>query len=83
MFLFAIRLGQRVLSIAGNCLELLPTTLTFMRYITVLDLSNNRLSGLTDELRACVSLTRINLKRNKFLQVPAVLASLPSLKVCI
>ena len=44
-----------------------------------LDVSNNRVSSLPDELSACTALETVNISGNSFIQMPPVLAEIPTL----
>jgi len=47
--------------------------------ITELDVSQNRISNLPDELSNCKALETVNISGNSFVQLPPVLAEIPSL----
>ena len=44
-----------------------------------LDVSNNRVSSLPDELSNCTALETVNISGNSFIQMPPVLAEIPTL----
>jgi len=48
-----------------------------------LDLSNNKLSRLPDEMALCVSLTKLDISHNAFLELPHIVFRLNNLKVLI
>jgi len=67
-------------SLARNVISKIPPKLPMkFSLITELDVSQNRISTLPDELSNCKSLETVNISGNSFVQLPPVLAEIPSL----
>jgi len=67
-------------NLSHNVISKIPAKLA-MKFtnITDLDVSSNRISSLPDELSTCTSLETINISSNSFIQLPPVLADIPTL----
>merc|ERR1712127_151862 len=68
-------------NLSGNLISKVPPKLAMsFTLITDLDVSNNRISTLPSELAACTVLETINIASNSCIQLPPVLAEIPSLR---
>ena len=70
----------RELKLGHNNLKMLPRDLTFSPTLMVLALNNNQLTSLPKELEKS-SINNINLKQNKFENVPQCLCNMKWLKI--
>jgi len=67
-------------NLARNVINKIPPKLAMkFSLITELDVSQNRISNLPDELSNCKALETVNISGNSFVQLPPVLAEIPSL----
>jgi len=67
-------------NLSTNVISKIPPKLAMsFTLITELDVSNNRISTLPAELTACTTLETVNISGNSFIQLPPVLAEIPSL----
>jgi len=67
-------------SLANNVVSKIPPKLPLsFTLITELDLSNNRISGLPNEMTACSRLETVNISANSFVSLPPVLLQLPNI----
>jgi Leucine-rich repeat (LRR) protein len=67
-------------NLAHNVISKIPAKLA-MKFINLMDLdvSGNRISALPEELSNCTALETVNISSNSFIQLPPVLANIPSL----
>jgi len=67
-------------SLAGNLITKIPPKLAMsFSLITELNLARNRISSLPNEMSNCTLLESIDISANSFVQLPPVLAEIPSL----
>jgi len=67
-------------SLAGNLITKIPPKLAMsFSLITELNLARNRISSLPNEMSNCTQLESIDISANSFVQLPPVLAEIPSL----
>jgi len=67
-------------NLAYNVLNKIPIKLAVkFTQITELNIAHNRVSTLPDELSNCSALETVNISGNSFIQLPPVLANIPSL----
>lgn len=67
-------------NLAGNVISKIPPKLAInFTLMTDLNISNNRISSLPNEMSNCSQLETINISANSFVQLPPVLAEIPTL----
>merc|ERR1719507_2128619 len=71
-------------NLSNNVISKIPPKLAMsFTLITELNVSKNRISALPSEMAACSALETVNISGNSFIQLPPVLAEIPSLSKVI